>query len=78
VPVVTGALYFSAMHLPLLAMGIDPTVGVQVLLSTFGVGLIAGWFRETSGSLIPAVLAHVLANVFGMGLGSLLEVLRGG
>jgi len=71
VPVLTGAVYFSAMHIPLLVMGIDTVQGIHILCSTFALGLIAGYFRESSGSLIPAVIAHMLANVYGMGLGEL-------
>jgi membrane protease YdiL (CAAX protease family) len=74
-PVITAALYFSTMHVPLLLMGIDPVLGVRILIATFLLGLIAGHYRETTGSLLPAVLAHMLANVFGMGIGELLEIL---
>jgi membrane protease YdiL (CAAX protease family) len=77
-PVIAGALLFSAMHVPLLVMGIDPTLGVEILISTFALGLIAGYFRETTGSLLPAVIAHSFANMVGMGLGVLLEALGRG
>ncbi len=70
-PVIAGAVLFAAMHLPLLVMGIDLTLGVQILVATFLLGLIAGYFRETTGSLIPAIIAHMLANVFGMGFDQL-------
>ncbi len=73
IPVLTGAIVFSAMHVPLLVMGIETALGVQILISTFLLGCIAGYYRETTGSLIPAVLAHMLANVFGMGMGWAVE-----
>jgi membrane protease YdiL (CAAX protease family) len=66
------------MHVPLLVMGIDPTLGVEILISTFALGLIAGYFRETTGSLLPAVIAHSFANIVGMGIGTLLETLGRG
>jgi membrane protease YdiL (CAAX protease family) len=72
-PVIVAALYFAAMHVPLLVMGIDTWMGIQILVSTFLLGLIAGYFRERSASLLPAYVAHMLANVFGMGIGRLLE-----
>jgi len=72
-PVIVAAFYFAAMHVPLLIMGIDTWLGIQILLSTFLLGLIAGYYRERSGSLLPAYVAHMLANVFGMGIGWILE-----
>jgi membrane protease YdiL (CAAX protease family) len=71
-PVIVAALFFAAMHIPLLIMGIDPWMGVSILVSAFLLGLIAGFYRERSGSLLPAYVAHMLANVFGMGIGHLL------
>lgn len=76
VPVIAAAVLFSAMHVPLLVMGIDTALGVQILVATFGLGLIAGYYRERTGSLLPAILAHMLANAFGMGFGELVSLLR--
>lgn len=75
VPVIAGAVVFSASHLPLLLMGIDPTLGTQILISTFALGLIAGYFREATGSLWLAVIAHSFANIVGMGTEALFQVL---
>ncbi len=62
-PVLTGAAAFSAMHLVLLKrMGAK---AAPVLVVTFVLGCIAGVYRETTGSLIPAVLVHMLFNVGG-------------
>jgi membrane protease YdiL (CAAX protease family) len=68
VPVLVGAAFFAAMHIPLLVMGIATLLGVQILISAFVLGLIAGHFRERSGSLLPAIAAHSFANIVGMGL----------
>ncbi len=70
-PVLFSALLFMAIHIPLLIMGMDVLLGVQILFSTFVLGMIAGYYREKTGSLIPAVLAHMSANIFGMGFGYL-------
>lgn len=78
IPVIAGAVIFAAMHVPLLVMGIDRTLGIQILISTFGLGLIAGYFRESTGSLLPAVIAHSFANIAGMGIEKLFEVLGRG
>ncbi|MBD3335835.1 MAG: CPBP family intramembrane metalloprotease [Candidatus Eisenbacteria bacterium] len=74
-PVIAGAIVFSASHIPLLMMGIDPTLGTQILVSTFALGLIAGYFREATGSLLPAIVAHSFANMVGMGTMALFEAL---
>ncbi len=62
-PVLAGALAFSALHLVLFKrMGAN---AAPVLVATFLLGCVAGVYRETTGSLIPAVLVHVLFNVGG-------------
>jgi len=62
-PVLIGAVAFSAMHLVLLKrMGARVA---PVLVVTFLLGCIAGVYREAAGSLIPAVAVHVLFNVGG-------------
>ncbi|MEN6369982.1 MAG: CPBP family intramembrane glutamic endopeptidase [Thermotogota bacterium] len=62
-PVLASALAFSALHLVLFKrMGAN---AAPVLVATFLLGCVAGVYRETTGSLIPAVLVHVLFNVGG-------------
>jgi membrane protease YdiL (CAAX protease family) len=65
-PVLIGALAFSAMHLVLLRRGVDAATLIILLLFTFSVGLLAGTERSRSASLIPAVGVHMVANVGGM------------
>jgi membrane protease YdiL (CAAX protease family) len=65
VPVIVGAIFFGAMHLGLLTMGIDASTVMQIVVFAFLIGIVAGYFREKTGSLIPAVIAHALANVAG-------------
>jgi membrane protease YdiL (CAAX protease family) len=68
-PVLVSALFFGAMHLMLLTLGI-PLAGV-LLIVTFAcaVGLVAGYYREQTGSLAPAILTHGFANATGSVLG---------
>lgn len=40
-------------------------------------GLIAGYYREKSGSLIPAIGAHMTFNIVGVVVGSVVTVLAG-
>jgi membrane protease YdiL (CAAX protease family) len=64
-PVLVGAIFFGAMHLGLLTIGIDGRTVVQIVVFALLIGIVAGHFREKTGSLIPAIVAHALANVTG-------------
>ena len=74
-PVIVSAFIFMLMHVPLLFMGIDTVLGIQILISTFALGIIAGFYREQTGSLVPAIFAHMMANILGMGIGYLTELI---
>lgn len=64
VPVVVSGLFFGAMHLVLIeSMG--SVAVVPIVLATL-LGFLAAHYRETTGSLIPAIIVHVLFNVGGM------------
>jgi membrane protease YdiL (CAAX protease family) len=63
-PVVVSGLFFGAMHLMLIkSMGLEaiPAIILATLL-----GFLAARYRQATGSLIPAVIVHVLFNVGGM------------
>ena len=63
-PVLVSALFFGAMHLVLLeSMG--PYAVAPIVLATL-LGYLAARYRESTGSLIPAVIVHALFNVGGM------------
>ncbi|MEW6411905.1 MAG: CPBP family intramembrane glutamic endopeptidase [Candidatus Zixiibacteriota bacterium] len=66
IPVLVSAVFFSAMHLVLAFSGADAVTTVVTLLFTFAIGLIAGHLRSLTGSLIPAIVVHMLANIGGM------------
>ena len=68
-PVLVGAIVFGAMHAMLLTIGIDGWTVTQIVVFAFLVGLVAGHYREKTGSLIPAFVALALANVTGSILG---------
>ena len=65
VPVLTAALLFATLHAPLLLAGVDALTVAIVLVFTFVVGTAAGVLRERYGSLLPAIVIHVAANVGG-------------
>ena len=63
-PVLVSGLFFGSMHLVLV-----PRMGLAavpvILLATF-LGLVAARYREKTGSLLPAIIIHVLFNIGGM------------
>ena len=63
-PVMVSGLFFGAMHLVLIdSMG--SSAAVPIVLATL-LGFLAARYRETTGSLIPAIVVHALFNVGGM------------
>jgi membrane protease YdiL (CAAX protease family) len=62
-PVILSALFFGAMHLPLLkSMG---AAAVPAIVLSVFLGYVAGRYRESSGSIIPAIIIHMLFNIGG-------------
>ena len=72
-PVLTGALFFALMHLPALGPGIQPITLIAFLLFAATAGSMAGWFRERTGSLLPAIVVHMMFNI----AGSLVDAVTG-
>ena len=64
-PTLVSALLFSAMHIVVKFSGASTTTTVTIMVFTFSVGLLAGHARARSGSLVPAVAVHMMANVGG-------------
>jgi membrane protease YdiL (CAAX protease family) len=63
--IISSAILFGSMHLSLLWMGADLwTVAIIVTASSL-LGWVAAVARHQSGSLIPAILVHMLFNVGG-------------
>lgn len=63
VPVLASALFFAAMHLVLWPK-LGPVTLVVILLAAL-LGLIAGQYRQKTGSLIPAILIHAFFDIGG-------------
>lgn len=74
-PVIVSATLFMSMHIFLIFEDIDNVLFVYVLLSTFVLGIIAGYYREKTGSLLPAILAHMCANIFPFMIDNIVEFL---
>lgn len=76
-----SALFFACMHLVLLLRGAGLATMVIILLFTFSVGLMAGHQRVRTGSLIPAIGVHMLANIGGVISGivyAIITIMTGG
>ncbi len=65
-PVLISALTFSAAHLVLLASGIDAMFIIRVLVFTFVLGLIAGYYQEKHDNHIFAIFVHMAGNLMGL------------
>ncbi|MBN3034830.1 MAG: CPBP family intramembrane metalloprotease [Bacteroidales bacterium] len=63
-PVWLSGLMFGAMHLSVYSPG-KLFFTMFIITQAFILGLLAGYFRERSRSLYPAILIHILANVYG-------------
>ena len=65
IAVILPAVLFSLMHiLPYYRTSLAYLV--PLLVNSFILGVIAGYFRMKSNSLIPAFLTHVVFNLSGM------------
>ena len=73
-PVIISALFFSAMHLILLARGTAPMTVYVIMVFAFALGLLAAYQRERTGSVLPPIAAHVFFNVGGV-IGGILYVI---
>jgi membrane protease YdiL (CAAX protease family) len=60
-PVLFSGLFFGMMHM----VAIDK-MGPPVIVFTSALGIIAGYYREKTESLIPAIIIHALFNIGGM------------
>ena len=63
VPVILSALFFGGMHAILVGAIGGAVVGVVIFAVLLG--LVAGKYRERTGSLVPAIIVHALFNVGG-------------
>lgn len=64
-PVVISGLFFGGMHLMLLTTGMDIYMVFAVFVSTCVLGFIAGYYREKTESIIPAIVVHMMFNIAG-------------
>ena len=68
-PVLVSAAVFGLMHLSLLSTGSPFAPVLAVVVFAFCLGLIAGYYREKTASLLPAIVVHSLFNISGSLIG---------
>ena len=64
-PVWISAILFGAGHLTVFKLSSSPFFVMFIVSNATIMGLLAAYYREKSGSIIPAIIVHILANVFG-------------
>ena len=64
-PVIVAAVLFGAVHLMLLTTGADGYLVGGIVGCATVLGLVAGYYREKTGSLVPAILVHMVFNAYG-------------
>jgi len=70
-PVIVVALMFGLGHLCLLAF-MSPLIVANIVLATTMCGFVAGYYREKTGSLIPAIASHMTFNIVGFTIPTLM------
>ena len=65
-PVLISALAFSLAHLILLASGVGTWFIIRILIFTFALGLVAGYYQEKHDNHIFAILVHMAGNLMGL------------
>jgi membrane protease YdiL (CAAX protease family) len=73
--IASSAILFGSMHLSLLWTGTDLWTVVIIVTLTTLLGWAAAAARHKSGSLIPAILVHVLFNIGGFVAGLIYAVI---
>jgi len=70
--VIVTSVLFGSMHLLPWGSG-----NIKDFLSTFTLGLVAGYHREKTESIFPAFIAHASYNFFGAFVGKLIYIFLG-
>lgn len=74
-PVFATALLFGLMHVVIFLSGASGAFVTYIVSIAFIAGLVAGYYREKTGSLVPAIVIHFLVNMGGSGADCLFEYL---
>ena len=72
--IVSSAVLFASMHVPLMWSPLGVKGGLPLVLATLSVGWACAVLRARSKSLLPAIACHVFANATGI-IGGILGVI---
>jgi len=61
-PVILSAIAFSAVHLVLLTTGVSTLFLLRVVIFTFCLGIVAGYYQEKHNNHIYAIIVHMTGN----------------
>lgn len=64
------AIFFGLVHLALLSQGATTFQAIAIGLIALILGIIAGYFRDKTGSLVAPIIVHSLFNITGSIVGS--------
>jgi membrane protease YdiL (CAAX protease family) len=70
-----AAVIFGLMHFGLLSTGMNIAAVGNIVFFAIILGLFAGYYREQTGSLIPAIMIHALFNIGGSLAGYVIQAL---
>lgn len=65
-PVLVSAIAFSLAHLILLVSGVEALFVIRMLVFTFALGLIAGYYQEKYDNHAFAIIVHMSGNLMGL------------
>jgi len=65
-----AAIFFGLVHLALLSQGAATFQAITIVLRALILGIIAGYFRDKTGSLVAPIIVHSLFNITGSIVGT--------
>ncbi|MBU0519948.1 CPBP family intramembrane metalloprotease [bacterium] len=71
-PIIISAVFFSLMHINPVIMEMGLPRMFNIVFFAFVLSILAGYYREKTGSLLPAVLIHSMFNAGGTLVGYIL------
>lgn len=74
-PVIVCGLMFGLGHFCLIGQ-MNKIIVISIVISATLLGLIAGYYREKSGSILPAIVAHMTFNIVAFGLPTIMSPLN--
>lgn len=61
-PIIITSLFYAFLYLPLILKYMELHVTIIILIIQFVSGIIAGQYREKSGSMLPSIIFHIIIS----------------